>query len=209
MEQKKTDFAAMLRTAIKVVTSPAAFFREMPKTGGYKDPLLFLVVMGAATGVITVILGLFDLVTIFSAGMAIAATIIIPAVFVVFGFVGALIAFAVWKLLGSQETYESAFRCVAYIAAAMSIVAVIDVIPYIGWVAVVALVTYLYVTASTGVHKIASQKAWIVFGIIGVAVLFLGLGSEFGTRSAQQSAEQRVQEMQKTLEEMQKKMEQK
>lgn len=33
MEQKGFDFAAIPQSAIRVITQPAAFFREMPKAG--------------------------------------------------------------------------------------------------------------------------------------------------------------------------------
>ena len=39
-------------TAIKVLTSPSEFFREMPKTGGFVEPLIFMVVMGIIGGLL-------------------------------------------------------------------------------------------------------------------------------------------------------------
>jgi len=174
MEKKTIDFKAIPKTALRVITSPAAFFREMPKTGGFAEPLLFMVAMGVVTGILTDVLGLFGLATIFSTGMAIAAVIVIPIVYGVLGFIGAGVAFAIWRLLGSLETYETAYRCVAYISALMPVVTVLDAVPYAGWLAVVALVTFLYVSASVEAHKLAAQKSWSAFGIIGAVLLIVG-----------------------------------
>ncbi len=172
--KKSFDFSAIPRTAVKVILSPAAFFREMPKTGGYGEPLLFMIAMGVVTGILTDILGLLKLATIFSTGMAIAAIIVIPVVYGVLGFIGAAIAFVIWKFMGSLEPYETAYRCVAYIAAFMPVVTVIDAVPYAGWLAVVALVTYVYVSASIETHKIPVPRAWTVYGIIGAVLLISG-----------------------------------
>jgi len=174
MEKKTVDFKAIPKTALRVIMSPAAFFREMPRTGGFAEPLLFMVAMGVVTGVLAAVLGLFGLATIFSTGMAIAAIIVIPVVYGVLGFIGAGVAFVIWRLLGSREPYETAYRCVAYIAALMPVVTVLDAVPYAGWLAVVALVTFLYVKASVETHKLAAQKSWAVFGIIGLVLLIGG-----------------------------------
>ena len=110
MEKKGTAAAELIRTALKVITTPAAFFREMPKTGGFVEPLLFLIAVGAVTGVVTAMLGLMGLANIFSTGMAVAAVLLVPAAYAVLGFLLAAVAHVLWKLLGSQETYETAYR---------------------------------------------------------------------------------------------------
>lgn len=185
MEKKGIDFRVMLQTAIAALTSPGTFFREIPKTGGYAEPLLFMVVMGVVNGLVTAALGLFGLTFIFSTGMAIASIIIYPIMYAVFGFIGAAIAFGIWKLMGSQEPYETAYRCVAYIAAFMLIVSVIDIIPYIGVLAGIALLTWVYVVTSVETHNIPSQKAWIVFGSLGVAIFLMSLDVGIVSRSMQ------------------------
>jgi hypothetical protein len=208
MEEKKGfDFGAFAQTAAKVITSPAAFFREMPKTGGYAEPLLFMVVMGVVNGLVTAVLGLFGLTFIFSMGMAIASIIIYPVMYAVFGFIGAAIVYVIWKLMGSQENYETAYRCVAYIAAFMPIVSIIDIIPYIGVLAGIAILTWVYVVASVETHKLPSQKAWLVFGILGAAIFLMSLGAGMASRSMQSGTEQRIKEMQKSTEDMKKKLE--
>jgi len=61
MEQKGFDFAAIPQTAIRIITQPAAFFREMPKTGGFVEPLIFMVVIGVVSGLIQAVLSLLHL----------------------------------------------------------------------------------------------------------------------------------------------------
>jgi hypothetical protein len=207
MDKKGIDFAAILQTTIKVVTSPVSFFREMPKTGGYKEPLVFMVVMGVVNGLVTAALGLFGLAFIFSTGMAIASIIIYPVIYAVFGFIGAAIVFVIWKLMGSQEPFETSYRCVASIAAFMPIVSVIDIIPYIGVLASLALLTWVYVVASVETHKLPSRKAWLVFGILGAAIFLMSLGAGMASRTMQSGSERRVKEMQQSTEEMRKKLE--
>ena len=48
----EVNFAAIPQTAIRVITKPAAFFREMPKAGGYIEPLVFALVLGCLAGII-------------------------------------------------------------------------------------------------------------------------------------------------------------
>ncbi|MDI6802000.1 MAG: hypothetical protein QMD01_08130, partial [Thermodesulfovibrionales bacterium] len=79
----------------------------------------------------------------------------------------------------------------------------------------IAIVTYYIVIASTEVHKIVSQKAWLVFGIIGAVFALMGISGEFAARKAmrempkfQKDMEDAAKMMQKQAEEMQKRMRQ-
>ncbi len=204
MEQKGIDFAAMPQKAIKVLTSPAAFFREMPKTGGFIEPLVFMAIMGVVAGLVQAVLTMAGLSVGMGVGMALAVVIIYPIVIAILGFIGAAIVFVIWKLMGSQESYETAYRCAAYIAVLWPITTALGAVPYIGVVASIALMTFFYVTASVETHKIASQKAWIVFGIIGAALIFMGIGAEIAKRALQKNMMMYQQQMEGTAKEMQK-----
>ena len=61
MEVKDINFAAMPQTAVRVVTAPAEFFKTMPKTGGFVEPLVFAVIMGVIAGIIQAIINIFGL----------------------------------------------------------------------------------------------------------------------------------------------------
>jgi len=188
-------------TAIKVLTSPSEFFREMPKTGGFVEPLIFMVVMGVIGGLI---LSIFSIIGLRS-GMAMGAAsiILLPIVIGIFGFVGAAILFAIWKIMGSQESYETAYRCTAYISALTPISALLGIIPYIGGAIGIALATYFIVIASIEVHKIPSQKAWLVFGIIGAIFVILSFSGEIASRRVARDANRLRQEAEKASKMMQ------
>ena len=207
MEKKQIDFAAMPATALKVITRPAAFYREMPKTGGLIEPLAFMLVMAAVTAVIDALLGLIGVKSILSAGMAIARIIIYPGIILVAGFIWALIMQVVWKSMGSPEPFETAFRCVAYVSALMPVLTIVAAIPQAGpFLSIVAWV-YFYVTASIEVHTIKAQKAWLVFGVLGVAMYLLILSTGVADYSYRKRIEMQNVEMQREMQEMQKKLE--
>ena len=214
METKGFNFAAIPQTAIRVMTAPSAFFREMPKTGGFVEPLIFAVVMGLIAGIIQAVFSLigFGITVGFATG--IGAVILVPIMIAVFSFVAAAILFVIWKLMGSQESYETAYRCAAYISALAPINAVANIIPYAGTVIGVVLATFLLVIASAEVHKIPSQKAWLVFGIIGAILILMSISSQFAARrfareavKFQKQMEDTSKAMQKQAEEMQKQAE--
>ena len=211
MESKGMDIAAIPQTAIKVLTSPSAFFREMPKTGGFTEPLIFAVALGVVSGLIQAILGIIGLRFVMGVGMALASVILMPIFIVIGSFIGAAILFVIWKLMGSQESYETAYRCGAYMSAISPIIAILGIIPFIGSPVGIVLGIFLIVIASVEVHKIPSQKAWLVFGIIGAIFVLLSVSSEFAARRLTREAtkfqkewEQRSKEMQKQTEDAQK-----
>lgn len=205
MEAKGFDFAAIPQTAIKVLTSPSAFFKEMPKTGGYVEPLIFMLVIGVIGGLIRIVLISMGIGFSPGVGIGIMSIIMMPVFVVVFGFVMAAIFFAIWKLMGSQESYETAFRCMAYISAITPVTTVIGIVPYIGSAIGTVLMIFFLVVASVEVHKIPSQKAWLVFGIIGAVLIILGIGGRFAAKKALLEMDESSKAIQKQTEEMQKK----
>jgi Skp family chaperone for outer membrane proteins len=85
--------------------------------------------------------------------------------------------------MGSQEDYEAAYRCGAYLMALSPITAILGVIPYAGGIITMAIYVFYLVTASVHAHNIASQKAWLVFGIIGLIFVLSGLFAEHKVRN--------------------------
>jgi hypothetical protein len=222
MEPKAIDFAAIPRTAIKVVTAPAEFFKEMPKTGGFVEPLVFMVIMGVVSGLIG---GLFQAISSLlgmhlygGMQMGIASIILMPIMFAigsaVFGFVSAAILFVIWKLMGSEESYETAYRCGAYLAALSPITTVLGIIPYLGGAIGLVIFAFYLVTASVQTHGIAAKRAWLVFGILAAIFIVFSVSAQIAARRFARNMEQAAEswkgaseEMQKAAEEMQKKME--
>jgi hypothetical protein len=182
MESNRIDFQAMPQTAIKVITAPTEFFRTMPKTGGFFEPLVFMAIMGAIGGLIAAVASFMGLGMGMGGAQGLLAIIMVPLFVAIGGFIGAAILFVIWKLLGSQQDYEVAYRCCAYLAALMPITTVLGLIPYAGAAASIALMTFYLVIASTEVHGIAAQKAWITFGIIGAILLILSIKGQYTAR---------------------------
>ena len=179
----------ILTTALKVITNPVGFYRDMPKTGGYVDPLIFAVAMGLISGVLTAILSIFSLGSATSFLMGIAFIVIYPIMVAIFSFVGAAIIFIIWKIMSSQEPYETAYRCMAYAMAISPITLLLGIIPYLGTILSLVWWFYLILAASTEVHKILRKTALMVFGIICVLLVMLSTYSQFTARRIQKNAE--------------------
>jgi hypothetical protein len=194
MEAKDINFAAMPQTAMRVVTAPAEFFKSMPKTGGFLEPLVFAVIMGFIAGIIRAILSLFGIGygAGYGGGMmsGFGMIIFMPIAAAVGSFIGGAILFVIWKLMGSQEEYETAYRCGAYLMALAPITTILSIIPYAGGIINMAIYVYFLVIASTQVHNIPSQKARLVFGIIGAILVLIGITAEYKARSMAPTAEQ-------------------
>ena len=180
----------IIATAMKVIMNPVGFYRDMPKTGGYVEPLIFAAAMGLVSGVITAILSIFSLGSAGSFFMGIAFIIIYPIMVAIFSFVGAAIIFIIWKIMSSQEPYETAYRCMAYAVAISPITVILGIIPYLGSIIGLVWWFYLILAASTEVHKIPRKTAFMVFGIICVLLAMLSTYSQFTARRIQKNAEQ-------------------
>ncbi|MEI7881719.1 MAG: YIP1 family protein [bacterium] len=180
--QKKSPVQGIIDMVKQVILNPAEFYRGMPKVGGFGDPLVFAVVLGVVTGIVQAILGLVHL-----SPVGLSAIIIMPIGVLIGGFIGAAIVFVIWKLMGSSESYETAYRCGAYAMAVQPILAVAGLIPVVGSLVGLAWMTFLLVQASVEVHKIPAKKAWLVFGIIAAVFALMTLGAQAGARKAQRS----------------------
>ncbi len=172
----------VLQDAIKVITNPVGFYRNMPKTGGFADPVIFVLVMAVMMGLLIAIFSLFGASVIGAMAAGFSALIFMPIFALVGSFIGAAILFVIWKLMGSSESYETAYRCVAYAAAIYPIMAVLGLIPYIGTLVGIAWGVYLMIVASIEVHQLNRKTAYTVFGILGALLIVMNLGSEMAAR---------------------------
>jgi hypothetical protein len=179
--KKPVDLSIVLSTALQVITGPVAFFRGMPKTGGFVQPLIFMAILGAASAVIGLVLSIIGLGS-GSVGMAFAGLILTPVMVVIFGFIVAAVIFLIWKIMGSNENYETAFRCVAFISAIAPVTTLFGAIPYLGVLLSLSWTTYLLVVASTEVHGIEQKKALIGFGAIAGILAVISLSTEYAGR---------------------------
>jgi hypothetical protein len=192
-ESNGLDLARMPDQAIGVITAPREFFKSMPRDGGYLDPIVFLLVMGIAATLIQIVLGFIGFGQGAFTGMAMAGLftiIILPLFLLVASFIIAAVAFVIWRFLGSQQTFETAYRCTAYMSAIAPIAALLGAIPYLGTIAHVAWGTVLMIIASVEVHVLKERTAQIVFGIIGAIMALLGISNEYAARNMQQHFDQ-------------------
>lgn len=179
-----------------VITKPVEFFKGMPKTGGLQLPLVFMVAMGLVAGLVRTIFGIAGFGPFGSNfGMALAALIVTPIAVALFGFVVAAVLFGIWKLLGSQEPFETAYRCCAATTAISPLTALVSVIPYVGSLAAIAWMTCLIVIASSQVHGVEAKKAWIVFGAIGAILALSSISSELTARRVARNVDKFQQKM--------------
>lgn len=178
----KKDLPSIPDTIKQVITDPAGFYRQMPKSGGFVSPLVFMVLLGVAAGVIQAVLGIIGLSPAASIVTALLAIVFVPIFVAIFGFVGAAIIFVIWKLMGSQESYETAYRCGAYTAAIVPITSLLGPIPYLGAILGIVWTAYLLVMASIEVHAIKSKLAWIVFGALCGVFSIISISAEYGGR---------------------------
>lgn len=180
--ENKAMLNTIVEDAIKVVTDPAGFYRDMKKTGGFADPVIFVLVMAVIMGIVIAIFSLFGIgmVGVMAAGFG--AIIIMPIFAVIGSFIGATVMFVIWKLMGSGESYETAYRCVAYAAALYPITAVLGLVPYLGSVVGVIWGMYLMIIASTQVHGLNQKTAYTVFGILGALMVVVSIGNEMASR---------------------------
>jgi len=176
---QKFDISTVIADAKKVVFSPVTFFKEMPHSGGFADPAIFAAVMAFVMGVVFAIYSLFGMKY---GGAGLASIIMFPIFGVIGSFIGGAILFVIWKLMGSEKSYETAYRCVAYSYAIAPVLAVISFVPYLAGIAKTLWGSFLMYTASKEVHQIKEQTAKLVFGILaGIGVLF-GVSSEHTAR---------------------------
>lgn len=174
--------SSVISDMIAVITNPAAFYRQMPRTGGFVDPLIFMVAMGIVGAILQIPLSLFHLGMAGSFGMALAYIILMPIMITIFGFIGAAILMVIWKLMGSKENYETAYRCAAYMTAISPITSLLNAIPYLGPIIGLAWMTYLLVTASVEVHALLPKPSWIVFGILAAIMAVMSISAQYAAR---------------------------
>ncbi len=180
-EKSSFDIQQIIEQVRAIITQPVSYFQSMPRAGGFGDPVVFVAVMGAVAGVIAALFALFGsagglLVGVFG------ALIFGPLMAVLGAFIGAAVLYVIWKLMGSTEDYEAAFRCQAALAALYPVSALLGIIPYIGSIVTIAWAAWLLVEASVAVHGRQRKTAQIVFGVLAVLFIFTSLGSERASR---------------------------
>lgn len=166
-----------------ILFNPSRFYSTMPKQGGMGEPIRFYLIF-SSIGLLINILGtslmfgnpaLKDVPLLF---FSIEAGIFIA------GFIAAFLLHLVWKVLGSEESYETSYRAFAYTAAISPVTSVVAFVPTVGIVLAMAWVFVLLIIASSRVHAIKQPLAVAVWGVVGVLMIMLTLSYELGYRGA-------------------------
>lgn len=167
-------------TMLSVIRNPVEFYRGMAKTGGFRAPVAFVLSMG----IVVALIGGF--LSIFTGGfhfLAFLVSLVIgPAVFTIFSFVGAGVFFIIWRIIGSEQSYETAYRCIAYASAVTPVTMLLGIIPYLGSLAGILWMLYLVVTATVEVHGVEARKAWTLFGVLFFLLILVSMGSQYSAR---------------------------
>ncbi|MGO9019522.1 MAG: YIP1 family protein [Syntrophobacteraceae bacterium] len=185
----KAILGSIMETFQGVIRAPASFYRQMPLSGGYTDPLIFAAVMGIASGIVRIVMGLlgFSFAKFFM--LFLTGLIVSPILTVLWTFVAAAILFVIWQLMGSRQSYEVSFRCAAYMLAISPVASALNFIPYLGIAAVLVWMAYILVCASVEVHGTEPKIAWVVFGAICAVVALGSISMQHTARSFQHRME--------------------
>jgi hypothetical protein len=139
----------------EVMKSPSRFYREMPRTGGYTDPIIFAAVNVAVYSLFYLLFnpGAYDFKG-FSSPMIFAVALLIPVIGVIALFLDATLLHIIQKTLGGKGTYEGTVRFVLYSSAASSLLW----IPLAGGIFGVYQL-YLYVVGGRFVHEVSLERS--------------------------------------------------
>ncbi|NTV51882.1 MAG: hypothetical protein HGA76_02545 [Candidatus Firestonebacteria bacterium] len=151
-------FKQYFETGKNIIMKPAEFFKTMPVTGGYKDPLIFALITSVIMG-----LGL----TVITLGVGFLAIIFAPIAVSISVFLAALLLLVCAKMVGGTGTYEATMRVASYA----------NIVNVIGWIPIVSIIGSIYglwltVVGIREIHKLTLSKA-IIAVLIAIAIVFV------------------------------------
>lgn len=150
-----------IETWKKVITTPGDFFKEMPTSGGYGEPLKFAVVNYIIAGI-----GL----TLISLGGAFFMIVAMPIIGIIGLFISGAILYICFKIVGGSGSYEGTVRMLSYISA----VNAVAWIPILGWI-VALYAIYLKIVGGTFVHNITTLRSVIAVFIPLIVLIIIGV----------------------------------
>jgi hypothetical protein len=163
-----------IETWKEVIQSPSDFFRRMPTTGGYADPLTFAAISFAISGILSALLsfgisGIFGMHgREFSFLTLIGLVVATPILGIIGLLIGAAIFYIIYKVLGGTGSYEGTVRFISYTTA----VQVLSWIPLIGLI-VWIYELYLNIVGGSFVHKVSMGKSAIAILLPSILILIL------------------------------------
>ncbi len=137
-----------------------------------------MIAMGVSGGLLKAAISILGFNILEGIGKAVAAILFVPVTVTLFGFLAALALFIIWKILGSRQSYETSYRCVAYMSALMPVMVVINGFPFPGGLVSVTLLVIFIVIAGEKVHSIPPTRTRIVFAILGLVLAIMYVKNE-------------------------------
>ena len=164
------------KTWKEVMLRPSDFYREMPTSGGYSEPLTFAAISYIISGLLTVIfirgLHIGDMYGVdsseFSFSMLLTAVIMTPISGIIYLFIVGAIFYITYKVLGGTGSYEGTVRFMSY-ASAILVVSWIPLLNLIAWIYGI----YLYIVGGTFVHKVSMGKSALAILLPYILVILL------------------------------------
>lgn len=156
------DLQRIARLALYVIVRPAEYFRTMPRGGPLVEPMVFTAVLSLAGAIV------FALISWPLTGQlpALGSLLIVPGLVCGGALFVALILMLLWKLLGSQQSYATAFRCVAATMAVVPLTALLTPLPDLSLIVNASWSIYLLYVASLEVHGIGRPKALLLLALL-------------------------------------------
>jgi hypothetical protein len=193
----KSYFKGLFDLVINLIVNPVVFFQAMPKTGGLLYPMSFLV-MTVLLDVLLISLESFVThgVGLNSLGMMLVGMIIASLIAVILSLFVAGIFFAIWSFMGSKESYETSYRCLAFMHLVVPVAILFSIVPYLGLLGI-AWWLFLMVTATRVVHDLPAKPALLVFGIIAVLAGLAYYNSVSSSIKAKEHLQEFTRELQK------------
>jgi hypothetical protein len=176
-----------IETWKEVMQKPSDFYREMPKTGGYADPLTFaaisFIIYALLAALLTVLFGhgmymggmyggMYEGMYGSARGLGffsiLMAVIITPIAGIISLFIEAAILYIVYKILGGTGSYEGTVRFISYATAVL----ILSWIPIIGWIVGIYGI-YLYIVGGMYVHDVSMARSTIAVLLPTLLVILL------------------------------------
>jgi hypothetical protein len=176
-----------IETWKEVMQRPSDFYRGMPKTGGYADPLTFAAISFIIYALLTALLsalfgremymggmyngtygGMYNGVGEFGFFAVLMTVIITPIAGIISLFIEAAILYVIYKVLGGTGSYEGTVRFISYATAVL----VLSWIPLIGWIVGIYGI-YLYIVGGTHVHDVSMARSTIAVLLPTLLVILL------------------------------------
>jgi hypothetical protein len=164
-----------IKTWKEVILRPSDFYRRMPTTGGYADPLTFATISFIIN---TLLFALVRPSMLTLVGMQVprlthflfSTVIILFIANIVSLFILALIFNLLYKALGGIGSYEGTVRFISYSSAPT----VLSWIPILGLITVIYEL-YLYIVGGMIVHNVSMKKSTILVLPFALLAMFFGV----------------------------------